>query len=111
MSDTVHVPFGDNMSETATLLLAAAEETDTPVASVTVDHFTNSYVVPAEVAKKAGLSTVDPDADFAKEVKAAEGTDIEVDTSTIGDPSAEPAPAKKAAAKKSTAKKTAAKKS
>jgi hypothetical protein len=110
MSDTVHVPFGDNMSETATLLLAAAEETDTPVASVVVDHFTNSYVVPADVAKKAGLDTYDPDAEFAAEVKAAEGTNIDVDTSTIGDPEAEP-PAKKAAAKKSTAKKTAAKKS
>jgi len=108
MSDTVHVPFGDNMSETATLLLAAAEETDNPAHVVVVDHFTNSYVVPKDVAKQAGLDTVDPDADFAAEVKAAEGTSIEVDTSTIGDPEA---PAKKAAAKKTAAKKTAAKKS
>jgi hypothetical protein len=108
MTDTVHVPFGENMSETATLLLAAAEETDNPAHVVVVDHFTDSYVVPADVAKKAGLGTTDPDADFAAEVKAAEGTSIEVDTSV--EPGEQPAPAKKAAAKK-TAKKTAAKKS
>jgi hypothetical protein len=113
MTDTVHVPFGDNMSETATLLLAAAEETKNEAHVVVVDHFTNSYVVPAEVAKKAGLDSTDPDADFAKEVKAAEGTSIEVDTSSE-DPDArkEPeAPAKKTAAKKTTTKKAAAKKS
>lgn len=114
MTNTVHVPFGDNMADTATLLLEAAEKTDNEVSVVVVDHFTNSYVVPEDVAKKAGLDSFDPDADFAKEVKAAEGSDIAVD-GTTADPAAE-APAekpaaKKTAAKKTTAKKTAAKKS
>lgn len=123
MTNTVHVPFGDNMADTATLLLDAAEKTDNEANVVVVDHFTNSYVVPEDVAKKAGLDSFDPDADFAKEVKAAEGTDIAVD-GTTADPAAEApakpaakkaaakkAPAKRAAAKKTSAKKTAAKKS
>lgn len=121
MTDTVHVPFGDNMAETATLLLAAAEETDNPAYVVVVDHFTNSYVVPAEVAKKASLDSYDPDEDFAKEVEAAQGSDLSIDASNVegerfADPGPsvieapeKPAPAKKAAAKR-PAKKAAAKK-
>lgn len=123
MTNTVHVPFGDNMAETATLLLAAAEETDSPAYVVVVDHFTNSYVVPEDVAKQAGLDSFDPDADFAKEVKAAENSDLSIDASNVeGERFADPGPmvveapeapkpAKKAAAKKATAKKATARKS
>lgn len=96
MSDAlVHVPFGDDRAETATLLLDAAESSkDHEQSVVVVDHFTDSFVVPESVAKSAGLDTFDPDADFAEEVeaarKAAESTP----------------PAKKTAAKKTAAKKS-----
>lgn len=134
MSDeSVHVPFGDDISKTATLLLAAAEEAGYEPGVVFVDHFTDSFVAPAEVVKKAGLDTHDPDADFGKEVKAAEKAaateagqsgDLlsvnahEAEAAGEAGPSnqqaaqaeSEEAPAaKKAAAKKTAAKKTAAK--
>jgi hypothetical protein len=111
MTNTVHVPFGENMAETATLLLAAAEETKNEAYVVVVDHFTNSYRVPEEVAKKAGLDSFDPDADFAADVAAAQDSDLSIDASNVEgerfpeEPKPQ-APAKKAAAKR-TAKKTA----
>jgi hypothetical protein len=116
MSDEmVHVPFGDDRAETATLLLEAAEKSKEHEQSVvTVDHFTNSFVVPKSVADAAGADTFDPDADFAKEVEAAKkaaetkagqsGELLNVD-GTEQDAADEPAPAKKAAAKKSASKK------
>lgn len=50
----VEVPFGDDASETATLLLAAAEdlELDPHVVKTTGDQ---RFVVPQEVADKAGV--------------------------------------------------------
>lgn len=80
-NETVEVPFGDVASETATLLLAAAEELDLP-ADVVQTNSDGAFVVPAEVAEKA---------------KAG------------GDSDEEKKPAKKAA-KKAPAKKTAKKK-
>jgi hypothetical protein len=132
MGDMVHVPFGDNRAETATLLLDAAEKSkDHEQSVVAVDHYNNTFVVPEEIAKSAGLKTVDPDADFAKEVEAARkaaetkegksgellsvsGYEVEGGQANQQKAQAEseeaPAPAKKAAAKKTTAKKAAAKK-
>lgn len=123
MSDElVHVPFGDDRAETATLLLDAAEKTDGVEQNVvTVDHFTDTFVVPESVAKKAGLSTTDPNADFSKEVTAAQkaadtkagqsGELLNVNAAEDADPATESAPpAKKTAAKKAPAKRAAAKK-
>lgn len=58
MSDEATVPFGDDPGKTATLLLAAAEELelDPGVVRTTSDQ---TFVVPAEVAKKAKVDTVD----------------------------------------------------
>lgn len=52
MSDEVEVPFGENPAETATLLLAAAEdlELDPGVVRTTSDGV---FLVPEEVAAKA----------------------------------------------------------
>jgi hypothetical protein len=75
----VEVPYGESASDTATLLLAAAENLELApgVVQTTSDGV---FLVPEEVAKKAGLDTVDDEAE-------------------------DKAPAKKAAAKKSAAKK------
>jgi len=51
MSDLVEVPFGDNPSETATLLLAAAEELG--VGQSVVGTVEGGFLVPDEVHKKA----------------------------------------------------------
>jgi hypothetical protein len=48
----VNVPLGDNPGETATLLLAAAEELGLDQTVVGYDSF-EGFVVPEEVAKKA----------------------------------------------------------
>lgn len=53
----VHVPFGDKPQETATLLLAAAEDTETPVHLVRVVD--GGFKVPQEVADSAGLDHTD----------------------------------------------------
>jgi hypothetical protein len=51
--EQVVVPFGDNPGETATLLLAAAEELDQDQGVVrTVE---GAFQVPADVAEKAGF--------------------------------------------------------
>jgi hypothetical protein len=51
MGDQVEVPFGDNPSETATLLLAAAEELG--VGQEVVKTQEGSFLVPSEVNDKA----------------------------------------------------------
>ena len=51
MGDLVEVPFGENASETATLLLAAAEELG--VGQGVVGTQEGSFVVPPEVKDKA----------------------------------------------------------
>lgn len=81
MAETTEVPFGDKPDETATLLLAAAEETghDQSVVTVSGKHF----VVPQEVHDKA----------FGK--------------SGAGKGAAKKTAAKKATAKKAAAKKSA----
>lgn len=127
MTDIVHVPYGDDRAETATLLLAAAEETKQDAGVVTIDHYSNSFRVPADVAKQAGLDTFDPDAEFKAAVEAARKTAddpnvlnvnaAEIEGEKFADPGptaqeaqASEAPAKKTAAKRPAAKKTAAKK-
>lgn len=54
MSDNVEVPFGDDAGETATLLLAAAEDLDLPADSVLTTS-DSTFSVPEDVAKKAGV--------------------------------------------------------
>lgn len=68
MSDTRTVPYGDDPSATATLLLAAADDLglQRDVVRTTSDRV---FKVPAEVATKAGLDTVEdgePDAEQEK---------------------------------------------
>ncbi len=58
MSETVEVPFGDNASDTAVLLLAAADDLDLP-SEVVRTSGDAVFLVPAEVAKKAKVDTKD----------------------------------------------------
>ena len=51
MGDQVEVPFGENPSETATLLLAAAEELD--LDQRVVGTVEGGFLVPSEVNDKA----------------------------------------------------------
>lgn len=51
MTERVEVPFGDNPSEQATLLLAAAEELD--LGQEVVGTASGAFVVPPEVAERA----------------------------------------------------------
>lgn len=56
MGEQVRVPYGDKAGETATLLLAAAEDLDLdPAAAVRTSD--GAFVVDEEVAKKAGVKT------------------------------------------------------
>jgi hypothetical protein len=61
---TVEIPFGEKANEQATLLLAAAEELDLDPSVVRTGEGT--FVVPTEVADKAGLSPDDDDKDESK---------------------------------------------
>lgn len=58
MSDIVNVPFGDSAEETATLLLAAVEDTDHEPSVVVVNSF-GGFNVPKDVADKAGVKYQD----------------------------------------------------
>lgn len=120
----VSVPYGDNPGDTATLLLAAVEEIDGLEAGVVVaEPGSGTFTVPEEVAKKAGLDTVDLDADLKAAVEEAkktpelpsqsvtnEETEVKAQVARSEADSDKPAPAKKTTAKKTTARKTAAKK-
>lgn len=115
MTNEVRVPFGDSPSDTATLLLAAVEELDQDVHVVKVDSL-GGFLVPEEVAKKAGLDSEHPgvaDGSYYSEeqVEEAAATEVAQPTDDSAGPSTEtPPPAKKAAAKKTAAKKSTAKK-
>lgn len=66
MSDeTVEVPFGEKAGETATLLLAAAEDLDLSPDVVQVTN--GAFVVPEEVQKKSGLDKASDDDDDSEE--------------------------------------------
>lgn len=71
MSDIVRVPYGEDASETATLLLAAAEvlEMEPDVVRTTSR---SEFLVPSEVAEKAGVHTVNDDEDQAEEPEDSE---------------------------------------
>lgn len=58
MSEFVEVPFGDNAEETATLLLAAAEESDDHSAA-DVRTVSGAFLVPKDLADKAGTEGVE----------------------------------------------------
>jgi hypothetical protein len=102
MSDNVRVPFGDSASDTATLLLAAAEESkDFEAEAVQVSSY-GGFVVPKALAKAAGVDYEDVDEaeGHVYSEKQIEDAPDEVETPTEAEK-----PAKKAAAKKTTAKK------
>lgn len=67
MSDNVEVPF-DNAADQATLLLAAAEELDMEAGVVQTTSF--GFLVPAEVAKKAGLEPKESEDEKSEEKPA-----------------------------------------
>lgn len=118
MTDLVRVPAGDNISDTATLLLAAAEAKGNDFTAA--DVLTNTsgpgfgFVVPAELAKTAGLDSEPygvPDPAVATVEQTTETAQAKAEApKTPAKKAAKKAPAKKTAAKKTTAKKTAAKK-
>lgn len=58
MSEEVAVEFGDSASDTAVLLLAAAQELDLPADVVRVGN--GEFLVPEEVAKKAKSDSAPP---------------------------------------------------
>lgn len=87
------VQIDGRSSDTAVLLLAAAETLEQDVSVVRTTS--NGYIVPADVAKEAGF---DEDGNRAEKKAPAKKAE------------AKKAPAKKAPAKKAAAKKTAAKK-
>jgi len=107
----VLVPYGDNASETATLLLGAVDELDdVEVFQVRNQPEDGGFRVPEEVAKKAGLKAVDEEKEAAQAEEERREALAEADQETgPGDIDDEPQkPARKRAAKK-TAKKTASK--
>lgn len=109
MSDEVLVPYGDDSSETATLLLGAADDKGYEPWVVRHQPDDAGFRVPADVAKAAGLKPVDEDkqaeveADEARE-RSEEQQRIAAENQGDNSPAAPDKPAKK------TAKKTAAKK-
>jgi hypothetical protein len=101
----VLVPYGDDPSETATLLLGAVEELDdVEVFQVRNQPEDGGFRVPEEVAKEAGLKPVDEEQQAADEAEVRRA-DLEGDD----EPESKPAPRKRAAAKKTAAKKTSSK--
>lgn len=94
----VKIPFGDNASDTAVLLLLAAQELELDPSVVRTQPMQNRFSVPAEVAERAFPDSEDTDKDVAKPV----------DVAPEDKPVAKTAPTKKAVAKKAAAKKTAA---
>lgn len=87
----VRVPFdNENLSDQATLLLAAAEEAEASFGVVRT--VAGAFMVPEDIAKSAGVKYDAPEKSETEEVEE------------------KPTPAKKAPAKKAAAKKTAASK-
>ncbi len=95
----VEISFGDNASDTAILLLAAAAELGRDASEVRTTK--GAFVVPEEIADAAGYGAAPEEDD-----KIVDKDEAEIDEEVL----VEPEPAKKPAAKKPAAKKTAAKK-
>jgi len=93
MSDNVKVPYGDSASDTATLLLAAAEEKGLGPQVVGVDS-SGYFTAPEEVVKAAGLESVDPDKEFNDEIEKAraeaEKTSVDAGLPPRTNPAVEP---------------------
>lgn len=96
MADDVLIPYGDDASDTARKLLAAAEDLDQdPVIVVRHQPDDAGFRVPEDVATKAGFGEPDePERDPEEDAPEAES---------------KPAPRKRTTAKKTAAKKTASK--
>jgi len=111
MSDEVLIPYGEDASETATLLLGAADDEGLEPWVVRHQPDDAGFRVPPQVAKSAGLKPVDEEAvadaeaDEARE-RAEEMIQAQADASGEGAEDQKP----KRTAKKTTAKKAAAKK-
>lgn len=118
MTDNVRVAYGEDRGKTATLLLAAAEETEGYEADAVQVSSYGGFLVPEEIAKAAGLDyeeegaamghvySEDEVAEAEKSgVETPDGFDEETQTGYKA-PEGDDEPAKKTA-KKTTAKKTA----
>jgi hypothetical protein len=113
----VLIRYGEDAGETATLLLGAADELGEEPFVVRHQPDDGGFLVPEEVAKKAGLSkqAVDTEAEAAEQQKQAlkEAERLQAEAAArdtgdvVGPDQNEP---KKTAAKRTTTKKTAAKK-
>jgi len=101
MSNKVRVPYGDNRSETATLLLAAAEESkDFGVDDVQVSSY-GGFLVPEEVAKGAGLDYEDEGVAMGHVYSDQQVTEAEKESVETPEPEApKKTTAKKAASRK-----------
>ena len=113
MSNEVQVEYGDSAKETATLLLAAAEESEQDASVVRTGN--GVFYVPEDVAKKAGVeygdkTRIGQPRHGENQPRQEEDQSNSPDASD-SDEAPTKAPAKKSAAKKATAKKSAAKKS
>src|SRR4051812_7751826 len=82
MGKNVRVAYGDSAADTATLLLAAAEESDEYGADVVRTDSYGGFVVPEEIAKAAGVDYEDPgEAEghtySEDQIKEAEGSEMQ----------------------------------
>lgn len=102
MSDEVLVPYGEDASKTATLLLGAADDKGYEPWIVRHQPDDGGFRVPPDVAEAAGLDTVDEDKQA--EVEADEARERAEAANQAGNP--EPKKTAKKTAKKSAAKKT-----
>ena len=99
MSDTeVRIPFGDNPSETATLLLAAAEEVREDQSVVRTAE--GAFVAPRDVADRAGVDYDRPDDEPESDNKPTSEQPTESDDQPDEEPPKKKAPSKKAAKRK-----------
>lgn len=102
MSEDMLIAYGDKPSDTAVLLLGAADKLGLEAWVVRNQPEDNGFRVPEEVAQEAGLAK--KASAPAKPANQGDQVDQNAD-----DGSAKKTPAKKTAAKKTAAKKTAAK--
>lgn len=111
----VQVPYGDNPSETAVLLLAAAEEAGEDQATAVRTGSFGTFFTSEEIAKAAGVDYVKDDGVDVPELLEVEATldPSEPDRSPLpaeADETPAPEPARKTTARKTAAKKTTASK-
>lgn len=108
MADEVLVRYGESAADTATLLLGSAEKLEMDPGVVRHQPDDSGFLVPAEVAKDAGLKPADTQAEAAA---ADEERRTALEKAISNEQGVEPVSEQKAPAKKATTKKTTTKKS